>query len=187
MFKMCMGTNIHYWESIALERCGFFHLLKWVKKWRQWHQHLLGFLFEFSISKKLRLSQRRVFFFVLGYMDTILTGWYRPLFGFQLGCYKSKIFRSMWHMHGQVLSRKRNRRAFWNMKWRQLFPFFAENEFFLFLSPSSYPASASFLTQSIYKSLSTEWKQLDKLYYTWKKKTLLQLRILVSAETDIEP
>lgn len=90
--------------------------------------------------------------------------------------------RLLWKQHlqiyvafaWQILARKRNRRAFWNAEWIQLLAFFAEYEFFLFslILPFWY----FFIIQSIHKSLSTEWKQLDKLYYNWKnnKKNPLQ-------------
>lgn len=88
--------------------------------------------------------------------------------------------RLLWKQHlqicvayaWQILARKRNRRAFWNVEWRQIFVFFAEHVFFLF--SLILPFWCFFIMQSIYKSLSTEWKQLDKLYYNWKKKKPLQ-------------
>lgn len=122
------------------------------------------------LTEMKRLSQWCVFAFGLGYMVTTLTGWYCLTSGFGSGCYESNTFRSMWHMHGKYKQGKaiEELSEMWNGD--NFLPSLLNMNSSYFLSSFW----CFFIIQSIYKSLSREWKQLDKLYYNWKnrKKTL---------------
>lgn len=89
-------------EYYPFGEMGFFHLLRWVKKMAAVTPTPTGLaLCVQYLTEMKRLSQRCVFIFVLGYMATALTGWYHLTSGFGSGCYESKTFRSMWHIHGK--------------------------------------------------------------------------------------